>query len=130
MIVIHVGHEDQTGKAVSLTQLPCLFRSHLYTGFAVHHDDRGICYADRFLYLTHEIKEARSIQQIDLDRPVLARILQRDKRGGDGELPLDLFLIVIADRIAIGHFPHPLGDPGKQCHRFCHGRLTCTAVSQ
>jgi len=61
VIVVHVGHENQSGKSVLLAQLPCLLRAYLDAGLAVHDDDRRVRNADGLLDLSDKVEVAGRI---------------------------------------------------------------------
>ena len=130
MIIIHIGDENQSGQIVLFAHLPCSLCAGFNAGLAVYNDNGSVCYADSFLCFSHEIKKSGSIQEIDLNRPVFAFIFQRNEGGGNGELPLDLFFVIITDGVAVGHLTHTLCYTCNKCQSLRNGRLTGASVSK
>ena len=82
-----------------------------------------------FLCFSHEIK-IRSIQEIDLNRPV-SPSYSRGMRVVEMEnCSLDLFFVVITDGVAVGHLTHTLCYTCNKCQSLRNGRLTGASVSE
>ena len=97
MIHIHLRYKEHSRQLVFLTQFPCLFGAHFHAGLPGYNDDCRIRSCHSFLSLTHKIKIARRIENVDL----IILPLNGNNRCGDGKLSLDLFFIIITDGIAI-----------------------------
>ena len=130
MIVIHIRYKNNTRQLILFTKFPCLICTNLYACLAVHYDNRGVCNANCFFYFTNKIEITRRIQQVNLDRTVFTLILQRNQSCGNGELSLNLFLIIIADGVSIGDLSHSADSSCNQCHRLCECRLTRASVAE
>ena len=126
IVHVHIGHIDESGQLVFLTQFPCLLSAYLDAGLAVDHDDGGSGGADGLLGLAHEVKIAGGVYHINL----VPFPLDGDNGGVNGKLSLLLFLAVVAQGISIGHFTHSGCDSGQIRKCLCQTGLTASAVAQ
>ncbi len=102
VVVVHLRDKNHSRQVVLLAEFPGLLRSDLYAVLTRDNDDCRIGDADSLFHFTDEIKISRCIEDIDL---VLVP-LNRDHRCGDRKLPSDLFLVIIAERIAVSDRAH------------------------
>ena len=130
MIIVHIGHKEHTGQTMLLAELPGLHGTRLDAGLAVHHDNGRIRCGYRLLCLTHKIKVARRVQNIDLQLTVLTLVLQRNHGSGNGKLSLLLFLVIVGNGVTLGYGAHARCRAGCICQCLCYGCLSCAAVSQ
>ncbi len=76
--------------------------------------------------LTGEVEVAGSVQHVDLT----AIVLNGGHRGGDGNLAVDLFGIIITNGVSVGRIAQTGGTTGQKQHTLGQGGLSVATVSQ
>ena len=102
IVHIHLCHIDHPGKIILITKLPGFFRTNLHASLAGNNDDRRVCRADRFFYLSHKVKISRRIKDIYL------RFfpLDRDQACADRKSAFLLLFIKITDCVGLCDLAH------------------------
>ena len=117
IIHVHICNKDHSRKLIFLAEIPCFLCSDLNTGFTGNYNDCCICCTYCFFYFTYEIEISGSIQHIDL----YLIPWYRNQCGRNGKMSLNLFFVVVTDRIAVSNFAHSLCNAGQisQCFSNC-----------
>ena len=129
MVIIHVCNKYDSREFIFFTQIPCFFCTNFNSCLTVYNDDRRISRADSLFHLAYEIEIAWSIEKVDLDLSLSAFVLDRNHRCGDRELSLDLFFVIVTDRITISNFSHSLCNAGQISQCLGYRRFTGAAVT-
>ena len=125
VLLVHFIDDDHAGGVGLVAHGPGLLRAHVQAGDRAHGDQRALAHVHRAHLLAGEIKVAGNIHQIDL--PVLP--LQRRHGGGDGDLTLDLFRIVVHGGLAVLHAPLAVDRAGGEQKRLGQRGLADAAVT-
>ena len=91
VLAIHLVDDKHAGQAVLLAQGVGLLAADVQTGHGAQRDQRAVSHGHRADHLAGEIKIAGHVDQIDFGFIKL----QRSHGGADGNMPLELFLIVV-----------------------------------
>ena len=117
---------DKTGHIPLFAVFPGLLQAHGDAVLGGADDDGGVGHGEGLHHFAGEVKSAGSIQHIDLT----SLVLQRSHRGGDGDLTLDLLLIVIAYGISVGTLAHAVDGAGHIQQALDQSGLTASTVTQ
>ena len=105
-------HDDDLRDAVRDRAFPDRVGADTRPVVGVHHHHRQVAHAQRPHRFADEIHVARAIQDVEL----LALPIQVHERGGDGDLPVLLALVVVRDGGAGGDGPHAVDHAGTSQH--------------
>jgi len=128
VIIIHVCDKYDSREFIFFTQIPCFFCTNFDPCLAVYNNDRCVSGADSLFHFTNEIEVTRGIKKVDLDLSFCSLVLDRNHCSGDRELPLDLFFIIVTDRISVSNLAHSLCNAGQISQCLGYRRLTGAAV--
>ena len=126
VVLIGLGDVDKTGHIPLFAVFPGLLQTHGDTVLRGADDHGGVGGPQGLHDLAGEIKSARGVQHVQ----AAARELQRRHGGGQGDLPLGLLGIIIADGVAVSHTAHPVDGAGHIKQALRQGGLTAAAVAQ
>ena len=126
MVHVHLGHEDHSRQLVLIAELPGLLGAYLHACLSGYDDDRRVRRGHSLLRLAYKVEIARGVQKVDL----AALPDDRNHRCGNGEFSLNLFLIIIADRVPVSHLADTGSQPGHIRHRFHQTGLAAPTVAQ
>ena len=104
---------------------PHLFSLRLDAGHGIDHDDEGIGGDQRRVSVVCEEVESGSIEEIDLG----FFPLDGGNGSGDGELALDLLLVMVGDGIPFIDARQAVGRPGRKKQPGHYGSFSAMAVS-
>ena len=126
VLLIRLGDVYKAGHIPLFAVFPCLLQANgnAVLGRADNHG--GVGGPQGLHHFTGKIKSTRGIQNID----PAALVLQRRNGGGDGNLTLDLFGIIVADGISVRHAAHAVNGAGDVNQTFGQGGLPAAAMSQ
>ena len=105
VLLICLGNIDGAGLAGLDKRFPRLFGTDIDPVLGSDADNARIRYPQRLLNFAGKIEEAGSIKDIDLDLVVIGI----DGGGGDTDLALDFFRVIIAGGVAFHHLAEPVG---------------------
>ena len=126
VVLVGLGDIDKAGHIPLLAVFPRLLQAHGHAVLGGADDDGGVGGPQSLDHLAGEVERARRVQHVD-PAPL---VLQRRHSGGDGDLPLGLLRIIVADRIPVRAPAHPVDGPGHIQQALCQGGLAVSAVAQ
>ena len=126
VILVDLGDIDKAGHIPLFAILPRLLNAHGHTVLSGGHDDGGVGGPEGLHHFAGKIECARSIQHVD----AAALIVDRRHSGGQRDLTLDLFGIIITNGIAVRDSAHTIDGAGHKQQALCQRSLTAAAVTQ
>ena len=126
MFTIDLGDGDEAGKAMLPGLVPCLFKAGGDAGHSADDDQRALHRSQRASHFAREIEVAGHIDEVEL----LAVDFNRRHGRADRDMALDLFGVIVADRVPIFDTSLTVNHAGGVEHRLHKRRLAFRAVSQ
>ena len=126
VVLVHFGDIDEPGQLTRVELLPCPLRAHAQAALGVAYDDAQLRDPQRLLHIAGEIKVTRRIQHVDL----ASVVFHGSNAGGNGDLALDLFRVVVTDGISIGGATLTVQRTDRIQHIFDEGGLAVPTVTQ
>ncbi len=123
---VSLGQNEHLRHIELLAGVPCLFGPDLDTGRSVYQDRCGVYSSHSGIYFTYEVKESRSVHEVDLHLIVF----NRNDGCGNGITFFDLHLVVVGYGVAVFYFTHSAEDSGFQQRCFQESGLSAAAVPQ
>ena len=125
MLLVQLGDVENRGNASGLQILPAALCADGDAVLCRAEDNAGLDHADGGEHIAGKVKIAGAVEHIDL---AAAEINGRDG-GGDCDLALDLFSVIVADGVAVGDLAHTVDSAGAEQHAFGKAGLTAVAVT-
>ena len=126
MILVDLGDIDKAGHIPLLAVFPRLLQAHGHAVLGGADDDGGVGGPEGLHHFAGKVECARSIQHVD----AAALIVDRRHSGGQRDLTLDLFGIIITNGIAVRDSAHTVDGAGHKQQALCQRSLTAAAVTQ
>ena len=126
VVLVGLGDIDEAGHVPLLAVFPCLLQAHGHAVLGGADDDGGVGGPQGLDHLAGEVEGARRVQHVD----AAPLVLQRRHSSGDGDLPLGLLRIIVADGVAVRAPAHAVDGTGHIQQALCQGGLAVSAVAQ
>ena len=126
VLLIGLGDDEQGGQVRGLGGLPHTLGADGDAVLGGDQDGAGFHRAQGAQGLAHKVKVARAVQDVDL----LAAEADGGDGGGDGDLALDLFGVVVAGGVAVGDLALAISGAGYKEHALGQTGLAAVAVAQ
>ena len=124
IVLVHFGDVDDAGHFALLEIAPGALGAHGQAALGGAHQNAGIGHGQALGHLAGKVEVARGVQDINF----AAVIFNGRYGGGDGNLTLDLLLVIVADRITVGGLAQPVGVAGHVEEALYQGSLSVSAV--
>ena len=125
VLLVQLGDVENRGNASGLQILPAALCADGDAVFRRAEDNSGFDDADGGENFAGKVKVAGAVEHIDL---AAAEINGRDG-GGDCDLALDLFSVIVADGVAVSDLAHTVDSAGAEQHALGKAGLTAVAVT-
>ena len=116
VLLVDFGDIEHGGLAGGLERFPAALGADGDAVLGTAEDHADLCRAQRAGDLTGEVKEAGAVENVDL----AAAEIHRSDAGGNGDLTLDLFGVVVADGVAVRRRSGRACSQPKWSFRFRH----------
>ena len=126
VLLVALGHHKQGGQLGGLQVFPGTLGAHGDAVLGGDQDGAGFHGPQGAEHFAHKVKVTRAVQHVDL-RPTE---VHRRETGGNGDLALDLFGVVVADGVAVADLAQTVGAAGDEEHALGKAGLAAVAVAQ
>ena len=125
IVLVHLGDVDDPGQLALVQQPPGPLGAHGQAALGGAHQHPRVRHGQALGHLPGEVEVAGGVQHVDL----AAVIFHRSHGGGDGDLPLGLLGVVVADGGAVGGPAHAGDGTGHVQKALDQGGFAVAAVA-
>ena len=126
VVLVHFGDVDDAGQLALIQLPPGALGAHGQPALGGAHQHPRVGHGQALGHLAGEVEIAGGVQHVDL----AAVIFHGGHGGGDGDLALDLFRVVIANGVAVGGLAQTVDHTGHAQKALHEGGLAVAAMAQ
>ena len=126
VVFVGLGNVEHGGHVGVLQILPAALGADRDAVLRAAEDDARLNCAQRAHDLAGKVKEAGAVEHVDL----AAAVVHRGDAGGNGDLALDFFRVIVTDGVAVGNLALTVDGAGHVQHAFSERGFAAAAVPE
>ena len=125
MLLVELGDVEHCGYICSLQILPAALSTDGDSVLCRAEDNAGISDANSGEDIADKVEVTRAVKYIDL----ATAEVDGCNGGGNGDLTLDFFCVIVTDGVAVGYLALAINSTGGKQHAFGKAGLAAVAVT-